>query len=173
MDVLWFYLLIFVVKIGEVSLSTTRIVLITKGEKLIGAIIGFFEVIIWIVLASTVLTNISDDPLKVIVYAFGFAVGNYVGSTLEKKIGLGNSRIEVILNPEYSQTIISSIREHGYGFTEIEGKGAISNRTILIMNVRRNKSENLIELVKSLTTDAVITINEIKPIYGGYGMARK
>ena len=80
------YVLIFLAKIVEVSLMTLRTVLITRGEKVVGSIIGFFEVIIWLYLVSTVLVGISEDPIKMVVYALGFSVGNYVGSFLEEKL---------------------------------------------------------------------------------------
>jgi uncharacterized protein YebE (UPF0316 family) len=49
------YLFIILFKIVEVSISTVRIVLITKGERKIGAFIAFFEVSLWVILVSTVL----------------------------------------------------------------------------------------------------------------------
>lgn len=38
------YLLIFFVKIVEISMMTVRTVLMTKGEKLYAAILGFVEI---------------------------------------------------------------------------------------------------------------------------------
>ena len=51
------YFLILAAKIVEISIGTTRIVLITRGERGLGAILGFFEVLIWLVLVSTVLKD--------------------------------------------------------------------------------------------------------------------
>ena len=71
------YLLMLVAKIVEISIGTTRIMLITRGERVLGSILGFFEVLIWVILVSTVLKDITSDPIKVIIYALGFALGNY------------------------------------------------------------------------------------------------
>ena len=69
------YIIIFFGKATEVSLSTIKTVLITKGEKIIGAVIGFFEVLLWVFVVSSILTNLSEDPLKIVAYALGFIFG--------------------------------------------------------------------------------------------------
>ena len=58
------YLIIFIAKVIEVSLMTLRTVLVTKGEKGYGALIGVFEISIWIALTSTVLSGLKEDPFK-------------------------------------------------------------------------------------------------------------
>ncbi len=100
MDIL-LYIMIFCAKIIEVSLMTLRIVFITKGERKMGALVAFFEVSIWLFLVTTVLGGITEDPLKAVVYALGFAVGNFVGSLLEERIGLGLSQVQIIVKADH------------------------------------------------------------------------
>ena len=76
------YIGIFLAKTLEVTLATIRTVLITRGEKLLGALIGFVEVIIWVYLVGNLITTVSEDPIKVLFYSAGFAFGNYVGTFL-------------------------------------------------------------------------------------------
>jgi uncharacterized protein YebE (UPF0316 family) len=172
MDVL-IYLAIFFVKIIEVTLATTRIVMITKGERLKGAFIGFFEVMIWIVLVSTVLENITQDPIKIIIYALGFSIGNYVGSMFEERLGVGTTRVEVIVKQEHGYELSNAIREEGYAVTLIKGEGMHSERHVLILHVPRKKTKELVNKIKTVQDNVVITVNEIKPIYGGYGIVKK
>lgn len=167
------YLLILVVKVFEVTLATTRIVLITKGERLKGAIIGFVEVIIWVILVSTVLVDVSDDPMKVFIYALGFALGNYIGSMVEEKIGIGTTRVEIIVKEEHGEELVNNIREHGFGVTLIEGEGMNYRRNVLICHIKRKRTKEFIDIVKSYQENVVITISEIKPIYGGFGILKK
>ena len=56
------YLIIFAAKTIEVSIATVRLVLVNKGERVKGAVLGFIEILIWISLVSSVLNNITDDP---------------------------------------------------------------------------------------------------------------
>ncbi len=165
------YVLILVAKIVEISMMTFRYVMITKGERLIGSVIGFFEVMLWLLIVSSVLTNIKEDPIKIFVYALGFSIGIYVGGLIEEKIGIGTVKIEAIVASDYEMA--DEIRKNGYAVTVVEGKGMNYDREILILNVRRKESKKVIETIKKLDKDAVITTSDIKPVNGGYGMLRR
>ena len=167
------YLLMLVAKVIEISIGTTRIVLITRGEKLLGAILGFFEVLIWVMLVSTVLKDISSDPIKVVIYALGFALGNYVGSIFEQKLGIGNVRIEAIVKEVHGQDLVKKIRDKGYAVTVLEGEGMNHSRSVLIMNIPRKNYREVVNMIKNLQYNVVITVNDIKPVYGGYGLLRR
>lgn len=168
-----FYIMMFVMKVVEVSIATLRIVLITRGERVFGAFLGFVEVIIWIFLVSTVLSDISSDPIKVVVYAAGFGFGNYVGSRIEEKLGIGNVRVEAIVMEEHGEELAKRIREKGYAVTIIEGRGMNFNRKVLIMNIRRKDHQCVVAMIKEMQENVVITINDIKPVYGGYGILKR
>ena len=172
-DVIWVYLFILVAKIVEVSLSTIRIVLITKGERAIGAFIGFFEVLLWVFIASSVIKDIASDPLKDIIYALGFGIGNYVGSLLEEKIGLGLSEVQVIVKEEHGYELAEALREKDLGVTLIPGEGKNHSRYLLLMFVPRKRVQSVIKQIRQIQENAVITVSETKPIYGGYGFLKK
>lgn len=167
------YIGILLAKIVEVSIGTTRIVLITRGERGLGALLGFFEVMIWVILVSTVLSNITEDPIKVVVYAVGFALGNYVGSVVEQRLGIGTVRIEAILLEIHGEEVAQKIRDKGYAVTVIEGKGMNHNRKVLIMNIKRKDYQSVVKMIRSFQENVMITINDIKPVYGGYGVLKR
>jgi len=167
------YIGILFAKMFEVTLATTRIVLITRGERLLGAFIGFFEVIIWMVLVSTVLANIMENPIKLIVYALGFSLGNYFGSVFEEKLGVGTVRIEAIVLEEHGVELASEIRSKGFAVTVIDGKGMNCERHILLLNVKRKRLKEVVTLLREHQNNIVITINDIKPVYGGFGLLKK
>ncbi len=173
MSGLLLYLLIFVIKVFEVSLATLRIVLITKDERLKGAFIGFFEVIIWVLVVSAVLRDITQDPFKIVVYALGFAVGNFVGSKLENYLAIGTTNIEAIVHKLDGKPLSIALRETGLAVTAVEAFGMTDKREILIMHVPRKKVKNTVALIKSYQNDCVITVSDIKPVYGGYSLHRK
>ncbi len=167
------YFVIFIVKIIEVAMSTVRIVLITKGEKLKGATIGFFEVIIWVLLAATVLVDVTEDPMKVIVYSLAFSFGNYYGSVVEKKLAIGTVKIEAIVKKTHGKRVSIALREMGYGVTATDAYGKDDRKEILYMHIPRKKMEEVIELIRSFQEDVMITVNDIRPAYGGYGILRR
>lgn len=172
-SVLFVYAFILVAKILEVSLSTIRIVLITKGERLIGAVIGFFEVLLWVFVASSVIKDIANDPFKGVVYALGFGIGNYVGSWIEEKIGLGLSEVQVIVKEEHGNELAETLRLQNYAVTLIRGEGKNFDRYILLMFVARKKVPEVIRQIRTVQDNAVITVSDTKPIYGGYGILKK
>lgn len=172
MDII-LYFIILVAKMIEVSIGTTRIVLITRGERVLGACLGFLEVIIWVVLVSTVLSDVSKDPLKVLFYAAGFALGNYTGSLLEERLGIGNVRVEAIVMEDHGLDLTNELRAKGYAVTVIDGKGMNFGRNVLLMNIKRKNYVNVVKLIKEHQENVVITINDIKPVYGGYGILKR
>ena len=82
-------LLIFFARVGDVSLGTLRVVMVTQGRRGRAALFGFFEVLIWVFAAAKVISSLGKPQLAV-AYAVGFAVGNYVGLTLERWVVMGN-----------------------------------------------------------------------------------
>ena len=167
-----YYLAILLVKIFEVTLGTVRIVLITKGERGKGAILGVIEVIIWVSLVSTVLNNVTEDPIKIVIYAVGFGVGNYCGSLVEEKLAIGTTRIEIIVLQEHACNLTEALRQAGFAVTVIDGHGKDYERKILISIVQRKSVKHYIEIAKKNQKNAMITISESKPVYGGFGIRK-
>jgi len=111
------YVVIFCAKIFEVSIGTLRIVLVSKGQKLKAALIAFVECVIWILVVSTVLVDITKDPVKVVIYCAAFAIGNYIGVSLENRLAMGLSSIQVITNLEEGNELALLLRDNNFGVT--------------------------------------------------------
>lgn len=60
--------LIVVGRVLDVSLGTLRMLFIVQGERLVAATLGFFEILVWVVIASRVVTSL-DEPAYFIAYA--------------------------------------------------------------------------------------------------------
>lgn len=167
------YLFIFCGKIIEISLQTIRVVLITKGEKKIGAFVGFFEVTLFLIVVSGVLNNVSEDPFKILFYALGFAIGNYTGSIIESKIAIGTAQVQIIVKEEHGVALSCYLREQGYGCTVVKAEGKNFPRNIIYVMIPRKKIEEVINKTKGFQSNAVITVNDIRPMYGVYGIGIK
>jgi uncharacterized protein YebE (UPF0316 family) len=167
------YFVIFVAKVIEVSLMTVRTVLVTKGEKGYGAIIGIFEISIWIILTSTVLAGLQDDPFKMVVYALGFAVGIYLGSILEEKLAIGLVTVQVIVNSNDGEILTDDLREKGIGITVIDGQGLSEPKKILILHIQRKRKNEIIRNIIKVVPSSLISASDLKTVYGGYGLIKK
>lgn len=166
------YLFIFFAKIVEVSLMTVRTVLITRGEKLYGSMIGFFEVMIWLYVISTVLNGIQQDPVRMIVYALGFCSGNYIGCTLEERLALGILTINVISSKDDGLRLADILREKHVGVTLMDAEGLHDVKKMLIIHVKRKRKSEIVRLIEGSGLEAVISISDTKTVYGGYGIRK-
>src|SRR6056297_1061539 len=162
------YTIIFVAKIFEVSISTIRIVLVSKGEKVKSALIAFVECIIWILIVSTVLTDITSDPIKVIIYCAAFAIGNYVGLYIENKLAMGLSSIQVIADLDEGNELAKLLRDNNFGVTVMKGEGKEKYKEILILHLKRKRIREAVDLIHSQIEDALVTVNEVSVVRGGY-----
>lgn len=166
---IWLYLFIFFGKILEVSVSTVRMVLINRGERLKGSITGFFEVSLWIVVTGTVLVGFQEDLLRCLIFAIAFAIGNYVGSWLEGKLAFGLSSIQVIINKdEAADGLVQELRDSGFGVTIMEGEGKAGTREILLLHLKRKRIPAAMALIKARLNSAVVTVNDVRVINGGF-----
>jgi len=166
---LWIYLFIFFGKILEVAISTVRIVLINRGERLKGSILAVFETLIWLLITGTVLTGFQDDIARCFVFAIAFAIGNYVGSWMEDKLAFGVCSIQVIV-PEssVSQDLADKLRENKFAVTTIKGKGKDGERELMILHLKRKRIPQAVQVIKCNLENAVIVVNDSKIIHGGF-----
>jgi len=114
-------ILICLARIIDVSIGTVRIIFVSKGMKYLAPLLGFFEVLIWLLAIGQIMQNLSN-PLNYIAYATGFAMGNYVGIILENKIAMGIVSIRVITRLEASD-LVNHLRERGLTVTSIDAEG--------------------------------------------------
>jgi len=161
------YLIIFTARVIDVTLATFRTLMVVQGRKVYAAIIGFFEIIIYVSALNQVVSNL-DNIGNLLAYGLGFACGNYVGITLESKIALGNLSAQIILKKGDNQELIDELRECGFGVTKILGQGREGSRDILNVVINRKDLSSLKEIVFRYDPDAFIITNAISPISGGY-----
>ena len=167
------YLLIFLCKIVEVSFSTVRMVLITKGEKVKGSFIALFEITIWLIVSANVLTSITSDPMKGVMYTLGFVVGNYLGSLIEEKVALGIVTATIITSSENSIIITDQLKCLEIGYTVLEAQGQKDENKFIVAYMARNRKNEMLKKLKNLNIKFFISINESRDVHGGYGLTRK
>lgn len=127
--------IVFIARICDVTLGTLRIIFISRGRRKIAPILGFFEVLIWIV-AIGQLVQYLHSVTAFVAYAGGFAAGNYVGLWLEDRIAFGTYILR-IMTSEGGEDLAKAIRHTGFGVTQVQGKGAVTDVTILYTIVKR------------------------------------
>lgn len=162
------YLGIFVAKIVEIALTTVRIVLINRGEKLLGAVIGFFEVVIWVVVASNVLSTLAEDPFKVVVYCLAFSFGNYLGVIIEDKLAIGTVCTQAMVTADTRDTLSDALRGRGFGVTVIQGQGMNQTVDVLVIYLKRKCVAEANELIRAHCPAALITVSDVRQLRNGF-----
>src|SRR4030065_1709627 len=105
--------IIFLARICDVSIGTMRIIFVSKGKKKIAPVLGFFEVLIWIIAISKIMQNL-DNYINYVAYAAGFATGNFVGMIIEEKLAMGIQMIRIFTN-EKGMELVQTLNSQGYG----------------------------------------------------------
>lgn len=162
------YIGIFVAKLVEVSLATIRNVLVNRGEKGKGAIIGFFEVMLWLIVVSNVLDNVTEDPFKVLVYCSAFALGNYIGVIIENKLAIGTACIQAVVSRDVKDELAHVLRNRGFGVTTIEGQGMEGSVFVIMIFLKRKCVEEASGLIRTFNPSALITVNDVRQLRNGF-----
>ncbi|MGL5257805.1 MAG: DUF2179 domain-containing protein [Proteocatella sp.] len=164
-------LFIMSMRIIDVSLATTRTILITKGKAKTAACIGFFEILIYTKVLSDVVTNLGQW-YYLIAYAIGFSVGNYLGTKIERKLAFGDVQIRMIINQEYYY-IIDELRSLHFGVTTFVGEGRDGERKMILITAKRKRVNELYHYLQSNEINAFVSINDITSYSGGYVTSSK
>ncbi|MGI6513773.1 MAG: DUF2179 domain-containing protein [Syntrophomonadaceae bacterium] len=157
---------IFFARIIDVSLGTVRMILTIRGERYIAAVIGFFEIMVYVVALGKVIGSL-DEPVKLILYCLGFASGVIVGSWLEGVLALGYQGIQVIMDND-NQELVEQLREEGYAITTWKAEGLSGPKLVLNLVVKRGISLKIAERIREHDEHAFIVFMEPKSFAGGY-----
>lgn len=158
-------ILIFCSRICDVTLGTLRIIFLSKGYKYIAPFLGFFEVLIWIVAISQLLSNMSSW-VAYIAYAGGYATGNFVGMIIEERIAIGTLLLR-ITTPKNGRELMNLLKSQGFGVTLIEGEGS-NGKVYIIQTVTSRKMIKKVEtILVNYDPSLFYTIEDIRLVKHG------
>jgi uncharacterized protein YebE (UPF0316 family) len=154
--------LIFLARICDVTIGTLRIVMISKGQKKLAPILGFFEVLIWLIAIGRIMQNL-DNWVCYIFYAAGFATGNYIGMLLEERLAVGISQIQIITG-ENATSLIQALIGAGYGITSHPAEGGATGKMVNIIYciVKRSELGKVAAIVRTHNPDAFYAYADVR-----------
>lgn len=158
-------LMIFCGRIIDVSLGTLRIIFVSKGEKGIAPIIGFFEVFIWIVVISEILTR-ANDIVAYLSYAAGYATGNYVGILIEQRIAFGILLCRIYTKGD-GKGLVKLLSKYGYGATIIHGSGSVGEIDIVETVVERKCLKDVTKIIEEYDPSIFYVAEDVRSKQGG------
>ncbi|MDL2262715.1 DUF2179 domain-containing protein [Bacteroidales bacterium OttesenSCG-928-I21] len=158
-------ILIFCARICDVTLGTLRIIFVSKGFKTIAPLLGFFEVFIWVIAISQLLSSFSSWVCYV-AYAAGFAAGNYVGMLIEERIAIGTLLVR-ITTPKDARGLVKMMSEKGFGATLVEGEGSKGKVTIVQSIVSRKSIKDIQDILDNYDQNLFYTIEDVRSVTRG------
>ncbi len=169
----WFLLpfLIFIARVTDVSMGTMRVIFVARGLKYMAPIVGFFEILIWLLAIGQIMTNLSN-PACYIAYAGGFAMGNFVGICIAEKLFLGVVHIRVVTKRDATE-LVKRLTAADYGVTSVAGHGTAGEVKVVFTIVPRREVESVVELIKKFNPHAFYSIEEVGFVEKGIFPAKR
>lgn len=159
---------IFFARILDVSISTTRTMLMVRKKSIFTPILAFCEVFVWFYAARKALTTEINSILIPIFYSLGYATGTFIGGCLSRKFIQNVNSVEVTTSRNNKKLIVH-LRKEGYAVSVISLKNNLDEpKDLLIIEVKGKKTEELIRRIKELDENAFIVVKDTKVIHNGY-----
>jgi uncharacterized protein YebE (UPF0316 family) len=160
-------LLIFCMRIADVSIGTIRTIYTIRGNRVVSACLGVIESGIWVLAISKAVKLMEHNPWAIVGWAFGFGAGSFVGITIEKWIGTGHILMRVI-SLGHSRELRDALLKEDVGVTVLPGQGRTGEVNVLFIVAPRRRGKDLLTTVQQIDGEAFITIDSISQAIGGY-----
>jgi uncharacterized protein YebE (UPF0316 family) len=156
--------LIFLLRVADVSVGTMRTIVVVNGRIRLSVLLGFIEVLIWITAISQVILRLHESPLLVFAYAGGFAAGNAVGITLERRLALGQCVVRMIsTDGEQVARVLSSIgKVRGVFHSELGG----GSKRLVFATLARADLPEAVRRVKCVDPDVFYVVDRFSQTNG-------
>jgi uncharacterized protein YebE (UPF0316 family) len=158
-------ILIFFARIVDMSFDTMRVIMVGRGRKVTAALMGFFEVCIWLLVARQVIAHLPNVACF-FAYALGFATGNYVGMVIEERMAVGFQLVRVITDGS-AKELIERFRKAGHGVTCIPAQGMEGDVEIVFTIVPRKDVQKVVATVRGFNPDAFCSIEDVRDVKAG------
>jgi uncharacterized protein YebE (UPF0316 family) len=164
-------LVIFGIRIVDVSLATLRMLFTVRGQRLLVPFIGFFEILLWLFAVGSAIRYL-DSPYHIIGYAGGFAAGTVVGMWVEEKLAFGLATIRIISGNGVRQ-LADALRQSGHGVTEFTGVGRQGTVELVYTVAQRTEIKSILQTIDQMDPDALVTIEEPRAVRRGWLLQKR
>ncbi|KAA3620079.1 MAG: DUF2179 domain-containing protein [Calditrichaeota bacterium] len=153
-------LAIYFARVADVSLGTMRIITLSRGLKRIAPILGFVEMLIWLLAIRQIFNNL-NNPACFFAYAAGFASGIYTGMWIEERVAIGLRVVRIITRFD-AGNLIKALMESGFGVTTIDGQGSTGSVKIIYTVVQRKDVATVTAMSKKYNPKSFYSIEDVK-----------
>jgi uncharacterized protein YebE (UPF0316 family) len=152
--------LVFVAELGVVTISTLRIIFLSRGMKHLAPVVGFFEITIWLFAIGQVMKNL-NSPGCFLGFAAGFTLGNYLGVLIEKRLALGTVIVHTVTRRDTTK-LVEGMRGAGYRVTIIDAAGSRGAVKVVLTVVKRRELDAVLTIIRGFDPEAFYTVDEVR-----------
>ncbi len=156
----WMPIGIFLAELMVVTLSTIRIIFVSRGQKILASCLGFFEILLWLMAIGQIMKNL-DSPLCHLAFACGFTMGNYLGIWFEGVLAMGKLGLKIV-SPQTANPLANVLLERGFGLTLTDGMGNQGPVQVISMIIKRRDLKFVSNLIKTVDSQAFVAISEVQ-----------
>lgn len=158
-------LVIFIAEMMVVTLATIRIIFVARGKRMLAAILGFFEISIWLFAIGHVMSNLSN-PWCTIGFAAGFTLGNYLGITLENKLAIGTLNVRIFARGD-AAPLMRQLKDSGFGVTLVQAEGAMGPVQVVTTIIPRRERNRVERLIQRAAPGQFFVVDEVQETVSG------
>ena len=165
----WGPLLVFCLRIFDVSFTTLRILLSVRDARWVVPVLAFFEVSIWLAAAGHAMAHLTN-PIYVLGYTTGYATGTWVGLWLEQKLAFGWASLQVISRLP-GGAVADHLRQRGIAVTELTGKAHVGRVDIVQAVLKRRELPAALATIERCDPDAFVMVEQPNVAQRGWLLA--
>ena len=153
-------LLIFLARVFDVTLGTLRIIFTSRGLRNLAPVLGFIETFVWIIAVSSLVKH-AQNVAAYVGYAGGFAMGTFVGMSLENKLAVGTVTFRAIIRRD-TKELVKALVDAGFGITIVDGRGSSGKVKIIYTTVKRQDLPAVIDIFHRMVPGAFLSVEEVR-----------
>ncbi len=148
---------IFLLRIIDVSLGTVRTISMVQGHRHFSVVLGFFEVLVWVVAVSQVVARIDQSPWLAPFYAGGFAAGIWAGMAIERRLALGRYVIRLI-SRRAAPAIVQALAGRGHVLATFAGETGDGPVHLVFVSARGGTVRDVLNTARQVDPDVFFLV---------------
>src|SRR5215510_11616162 len=151
--------LIFLARIGDVSINTIRIIYVLGGRRWTATLLGFFESFIWLMAIRQIFEHL-DNWICYVAYPAGFASGIFIGMIIEERIAYGKVIVRIITRKDVKE-LIAFLNSRKFRYTHVNAEGPDGHENLVFTVLERESLEELLYKLKDVLPTAFYTVEKV------------